>query len=94
MEDGPWQVLEVRPFGGRPGILVADGRNQLYLLLFDPPDFPELSTGAQVVSSRIAHAIGYHVPESYIVLFERQKLALAEGAVIISSAGARMALAV
>ena len=79
MADGPWRVLSVKPYGVRPGILLADGRDALYLLIFDPPDNLEMSTGAQMVSSRIAHAIGYHVAESYIVTFERGKLVVGEG---------------
>ena len=92
MADGPWRVLSVKPYGVRPGILLADGRDALYLLIFDPPDNLEISTGAQMVSSRIAHAIGYHVAESYIVTFERGKLVVGEGAEIVSSAGNTRAL--
>src|SRR5262249_4309798 len=40
--DGPWRVLTLRPHGIRPGILVADSRHRQYLLLFDPPDHPEM----------------------------------------------------
>jgi hypothetical protein len=94
MDDGAWQVLTVKPYGFRPGILIADARKQRYLLLFDDRDSPEVATGAQVVSSHILHAIGYHVPECYIVTFSREKLVLAEGAEIISSAGNTRALTV
>jgi hypothetical protein len=92
MEQGAWRVWMVKPYGFRPGFLISDGRNQRYLLLFDDPSSPEVSTSAQVVSSNILHAIGYHVPESYIVTFPRERLVLAEGAEIISSAGNKRAL--
>ena len=92
MEAGTWQVLTVKPYGSRPGILIADARKRLYLLIFDPQDSPELLTGAQVVSSHIAYAIGYRVPDCYIVTFPREKLVLAEGAEIVSSAGNTRAL--
>ena len=84
--DGAWRALQVRPFGTAPGILIADARNELYLLLFDPPENPEMRSGAQVVSSRLLHAVGYHVPETYLVTFERAKLVVGEGAEIVSSA--------
>lgn len=90
--DGVFRVLNVEPYGFRPGILVADARDQLYLLIFDPRNSPEMSTGAQMVGSHAAHAIGYHVPETYIVTFERERLILAEGAEITSSAGNSRAL--
>lgn len=92
MNEGPWQVLAVKPFGFRPGILMSDARKQRYLLLFDDPGSPEVATGAQVVSSHILHAVGYHVPECHIVTFPREKLVLAEGAEIVSSAGNTRAL--
>jgi hypothetical protein len=91
-EDGAWQVLSVKPYGHRPGVLIGDARQRRYLLLFDDPRSPEVSTSAQVVSSHILHAIGYHAPECYIVTFSREKLVLAEGAEIISSAGNKRAL--
>ena len=90
--DGVFRVLDVEPYGPRPGVLVADTRDQLYLLIFDPQANPEMATGAQMVGSRAAHAIGYHVPETYIVTFERERLVLAEGAEIRSSAGNTRAL--
>src|SRR5688572_30454181 len=91
-EEGAWQVLAVKPYGLRPGVLIGDARQRRYLLLFDDPRSPEVSTAAQVVSSHILHAIGYHVPECYIVTFSREKLVLAEGAEIVSSAGNKRAL--
>jgi hypothetical protein len=89
---GPWRVLTVRPRGIRPGIVVADARDRLYLLMFDPPDHPELATGSQMVSSRIAHAIGYFVPECYLVSVDQSRLAITEQSAIVSSAGNRRAL--
>lgn len=89
---GPWRVLTVRPRGIRPGIIVADPHDRLYLLMFDPPDHPEMSTGSQMVSSRMAHAIGYFVPECYLVHFGQEQLAITERSEILSSAGNRRAL--
>src|SRR5688572_4938042 len=91
-EEGAWQVLAVKPYGLRPGVLIGDARQRRYLLLFDDPRSPEVSTSAQVVSSHILHAIGYQAPECYIVTFSREKLVLAEGAEIISSAGNKRTL--
>jgi hypothetical protein len=89
---GPWRVLTVQPHGIRPGILVADVRERLYLLLFDPPGHPEMATGSQMVSSRFAHAIGYFVPECYLVHVERATLLIGEQSEIVSSAGNRRPL--
>jgi hypothetical protein len=85
--DAPWQVLLVKPFGSRTGLLVADTRRELYLLRFDPTGQPELATGAEMVASRFFYALGYHVAENYIVDFARDGLAVAESAQVVSSAG-------
>ena len=58
----------------RPGLLVADSKNRLYLIRFDPSNRPEMSTGATVVAANVYHALGYWVPENYIVEFRRSDL--------------------
>jgi hypothetical protein len=90
--DGPWRVVTLQPHGVRPGILVVDSRHRHYLLLFDPPDHPEMSTASQIVSSRFAHAAGYFVPECYLVGVDRATLAIGEESTIVSSAGNRRRL--
>jgi hypothetical protein len=91
--DGPWRVLIVKKFGVNPGLLVADARNNLYVLRFDPRGYEGLATGAQVVSSRFFHALGYHVGESYLVRFDRARLVLHPQGEAVSSAGRRRAIA-
>jgi hypothetical protein len=73
--------------GANPGLLVADGKRDLYLLRFDPVGFSGMATGANMVTARFLYALGYHVPENYLVRFERSRLvANAEGQTV-SSAG-------
>ena len=82
----PWQVLVVKTFGVNPGMLVADSKSQIYLLRFDPLGHEGLATGAEMVTSRLFYALGYHVPENYILTFERSQLmAHAEGQAVSSS---------
>ncbi len=81
----PWEVLVVKEFGYRPGILIRDHADRVYLLRFDPKDHLEMSTGAEVISSRLIHALGYHTVEDYLVYFDRDQLrATPEGANITS----------
>ena len=76
----PWQVLTVKKYDIRPGMLVADSDGELYLLSFDPKGYPEMSTGASMVASRLFYALGYWVPENYLVHFDRsQVIASPEG---------------
>ena len=67
----PWQVLVVKPFGLNPGLLIGDAKNDLYLLRFDPVGYEGLATGAEMVTSRFLYALGYHMPENYIVEVRR-----------------------
>ena len=85
--EAPWQALNAKQFDVRPGILVADARNELYLLRFDPPDHLEMATGAEIVASKIFHALGYHVPENYIVYFTRDGIVASPYGGRITSAG-------
>ena len=85
--DGPWQVLTVKKFGFRPGVLIADSTGQIFLLRFDPPGWLEMANGAEVVTSKFLYALGYFVPETYIVYFERDRLVLADGSERVTSAG-------
>jgi hypothetical protein len=92
--DAPMQVLVVKTFGTNPGLLVADSKGQLYLMRFDPLGYQGLATGAEMVTSRLLYALGYHIPENYIVTFDRAKLvANPEGQAVSSSGRPRGLLA-
>jgi hypothetical protein len=84
---GAFRVLTVKKYGFRPGILVADSTDQIYLLRFDPRFWLEMATGAEVVASRAFYALGYHVPESYIVQVDRGQLTIEEDAERVTSFG-------
>jgi hypothetical protein len=73
--------------GARPSIVFRDANNQMYLLRFDPPGAPELATGADMISSRVFHALGYYVPDTYLVAFTRDQLVVETNASDITSIG-------
>ncbi len=80
-----WDVLAVKRFGHRPGMLIEDDRERQYFFRFDPPGKLELSTGAEVVSSKLMYALGYWTTENYLLYFDRSQLRAApEGADITS----------
>jgi len=83
----PWKVLAANRFGARQGLLIADSRNVIYLLRFDPVNHLELSTGAAMVGSRILHALGYWVPEHYLMYVQRPELVASPDGQQINSAG-------
>lgn len=73
---GPWKILSLKDQGVTPGFLMEDVRGQRYFIKFDPITNPEMATAADVISSRFFHALGYFVPEYYIVRFDRSQLAI------------------
>lgn len=76
---GPWKVVAAKAEGVTPGFTIEDPKGRKYLLKFDPPTNPELATAADVISAKFLYAIGYNVPENYIVNFRRDQLAVPEG---------------
>ena len=91
--DGPWHVLLVKSEGLRPTLVFRDSNNRVYLLRLDPRGAPELATGAEMISSRFFHALGYYVPETYLAMFERERLVVETNATLVTSnAGVRALL--
>ncbi len=61
----------------RSCLWIRDADNSLYLLRFDTSGHLEMSTGAAMIGSRLFHAMGYWVPELYLVYFDRSRLEVA-----------------
>lgn len=78
--------------GLTPGFFVRDSRGDEYLFKFDPFDYPEVVTGAEVVGSRFYHAVGYHVPQYTVVTFAPEQLVPAPDATIVDDTGFRKPL--
>ena len=84
---GTWQVTGRPDSGITPKFTIRDARGDTYLIKLDPAAFPELPSSVEVISTKIFHAIGYHVPEDFIVTFDVSQLAVAPGAKIRTSSG-------
>ena len=85
--DGVWRVVLLGSQVARPTMVIRDAIGHLYVVRFDPPEAPELATGADMISSRIFHALGYYVPETYLVTFNRDRLVVENNATGITSLG-------
>jgi hypothetical protein len=46
---------------------MEDAKGRTFFVKVDPKSNPEMATGADVIVSRFLHAIGYNVPENYIL---------------------------
>jgi hypothetical protein len=77
-ESAPWTVLEAKTEGITPGFSIADGKGRTYLVKLDPVTNPELASAADVIGSKFFYALGYNVPENYIVRFTRSRLRITD----------------
>lgn len=91
--DGPapgvWHVTGRPDAGITPKFTIKDARGDTYLIKLDPARFPELPSSVELISTKIFHAIGYHVPEDFIVTFDESRLDVAPGAKLRTATGER-----
>ncbi len=85
--EGPWTVVRAKSEGVTPGFTIVDARKRMYFVKFDPKSNPEMATGAEMVGSRLFYAVGYNVPENYLVRFTPDRLALGKEIKIYDSQG-------
>ena len=72
--EGPWLVVSAKNEGITPGFTIVDPKGRRYLLKFDPRSNPEMASAADVITSKFLYALGYNVPENYIVRFRPDQL--------------------
>lgn len=89
---GPLHVLGGKLEGATPGLVVRDQRDVLFIVKFDPPAFPELSSSAEAIATKILYATGYNVPENYVVPLEVSRLILSPDAVTSGQYGEEVPL--
>ena len=96
--DGPpdpnqtWTIFMGKSQGTTPGFSTFDERGDRYVIKFDPVEIPELATAAEAIGTRIFHALGYHVPQNYIVRFNPDNFAIEPGTMVEDSWGDQVAL--
>jgi hypothetical protein len=87
-----WTIVGGKSSGLQPGfraVAQGDGTGQLYQIEFDPPDHPDLATGAEMVGTGLYHALGYHVVENYLVEVDPARVSIAPTATTRDRAGRR-----
>lgn len=75
----PYVVTRLKSTGISPGLWIEDGKGDVYLFKFDPPDNLYLASAANTIANRLFWAAGYHVPQDLIVAFDTTSLVLATG---------------
>ena len=84
---GGWTVVSGKSQGISPGFRVRDSRGVQYFVKFDPISNPEMATGAEIISTKFFHALGYNVPENYLVELDPSKLSVAPEATVQNELG-------
>ena len=87
---GTLTIVAGKMEGIAPGFTARDSTGQLYFIKFDPSSNPEMASGAEVISTKLFYAFGYHVPENYLATIRREALAIGEGASLRDKDGRRL----
>ena len=80
--DETWTIIAGKSQGITPGFTIVDGQGDRYVIKFDPVGIPELSTAAEAIGTKIFWALGYHVPQNYVVRFHPDNFAIEEGTMV------------
>jgi len=86
---GPWTIVSGKSDGITPGFTIRDTRDIIWFVKFDPPDHPEMATGAEIISTKLFWALGYHVPENHLATLRRDDLVIGERAGLRNATGQR-----
>ncbi|MBA3269737.1 MAG: hypothetical protein H0T71_04430 [Acidobacteria bacterium] len=84
---GKWTIVSGKSDGITPGFTILDSNNDRWFIKFDPPKWREMASGAEVVVTKLFHALGYHVPENHITRLTRENLVGGERSTIAAADG-------
>lgn len=85
--EGPLRVTAAKTEGVTPGFTIKDAAGRRYQIKFDWRSNYELATGADVMGSKFFYALGYFVPENYIVYLNPEQLVVEPGTRLIDYRG-------
>ncbi len=73
---GKWTIIAAKTDGVSPGFTIKDSAGQVWFIKFDPPGWPGMATGTEVVVAKLFWALGYHTTEYYITQLHREDLVI------------------
>ncbi len=79
---GPLTIVAAKVEGVSPGCRIKDQKGEVYFVKFDFKGFPQLSTAAEVISTKFTYAAGYNTPENYLSVIDPKKLQIAGGVTV------------
>lgn len=87
--NGTWTVTSGKFQGASRGFQIKDPRGDRYLIKLDHPDWPELMSSAEVISTKIFHGAGYNVPQNTVTSFSPDQLRIGDDAMVQAGAERR-----
>lgn len=87
-----WTIVAGKgPGGFHPGFRAVHPGDpgQIYQLEVDPPDHPQLASGAELIGTLIYHALGYNVVDVYVARVDPSKIGISPEARIRDASGER-----
>jgi hypothetical protein len=86
---GKWTLASGKSDGITPGFTILDARGDRWFIKFDPPNWLEMASGAEVAVTKLFHALGYNVPENYVTRLTRENLVVDDRSTITAADGGR-----
>jgi hypothetical protein len=86
-----WTLLREKSAGTNPGFTAIDANGETWFLQFDAPRFPEGSTGAVEIATKLFWALGYNQVETFITSFDRAHVTIDPKATVRRPSGDRTA---
>ena len=87
-----WIVVSGKgPGGFHPGFRAvhAGDPKQIYQLEVDPPGYPQLASGAEMIGTLVYHALGYHVVDTYVARVLPENISISADATLRDASGRR-----
>ncbi|HXH07036.1 MAG TPA: hypothetical protein VNI83_10645 [Vicinamibacterales bacterium] len=84
--DGPL-LVDRKTEGITPGLRLDDARGTRWFVKFDPKGHRGMASGAEIISTRLLWALGYHVPENVLVRLRPAALRIGPQAVVRTRSG-------
>lgn len=80
---GNWTIFSGKLEGANPGFFIEDSSGNRFLIKFDGTNYPELTTSAEVISTKFFYAAGYNVPESVITCFNPENVTIGQDVMVV-----------
>jgi len=77
-----WVVSGGKSTGVQAGFRMKDPTGHTYQIEFDPPEYAEMATGAEIIGTAFYHAFGYHTVEVFLAELDPEGITISPDAMI------------